>query len=633
MTRPSSTDPTQLGRYRVLGLLDPQPNFRLLLAAAPDNSLRVVEQSLPRLLELPDLRLRLRHGAVSAMRVSGAGNATVLDVDADDELPWLARTYEPSLRLDRAVADFGPLPIEAVRGLATALAHALQGVHAAGLVHQRVRPDTVALTKDGIELAGIDVLAGERGTLLAPPDYLSPEQSVHGELTVASDIFSLGSVLAFAAGASAPFAAPSVPYTLFNIAQRDPDLSAVPQALRELIAACLRRDPAARPSPAQIVAYVGARRQPWPPAIVDEIDRTERAAAALLAAAPAAASVAPVRPPSVGSALAVAARFGRDRWMGLRSRVEGSSVRTRGVFAAALAVAVVASGSLWLSRTGDLVDTAQPKALSPAEIRQLDSCAWLRSALGESVAWREGPTRTESWQFELDKNWNCEADQQQQVYGDGIRLSLGVDLGEIPPNRKLVEGIAVLEGDAEHCRRAIASADSGGRTGILIEFDTGLAEKQGCAVADHVVAQLARTLHTAPRRPDAAISLSSIDPCAILVRAELSAAVARLTPEPATPEYTHACEWYGSARVTLQVVRTSFEPVRSVTVDGITLLTGKEPDGPVLGCSRIYRHRTIDEKIYEAMELVIQGPHVDSDSICRTVESLIVKAVRQLPEA
>ncbi|MGY0502528.1 protein kinase domain-containing protein [Nocardia sp. FBN12] len=632
MTEPSPTDPTQLGRYRVLGPLDPQPNFRLLLAAAPDDSLRVVEQSLPRLLELPELRPRLRHGAVAAMRVSGQGNATVLDVDADDELPWLARTFVPSVRLDRAVGEFGPLPVEAVRALAAALAFALRGVHAAGLVHQRVRPDTVGLTEDGIELAGIDVLAGDPTTLLAPPDYLSPEQSVHGALTAASDIFSLGSVLAYAAGGVAPFAAPSIPYTLFNIAQRDPDLSAVPEPLRELIAACLRRDPRARPSPAQIIAYVGARRQAWPSAIVDEIDRAERAAAALLAAA-APAFAEPVSSAQAGSVFEAVAGFGRDRWASLRGRVGGSSVRTRRVVAVAIVTAVVVSATLWLSRTADPVGAAQPTALSAAQLRQVDSCAWLRSALGDSVAWREGPSRTESWRFEVQKNWSCYADEQQQVYGDGIRLSLGVALTEVPPNHKLIEGITVREGDAEYCRRAIASSDSGGRTGILIEFDIGLAEKQGCAVADHVVAQLARTLHTAPRRPDAAISLASVDPCAILDRAETSAAVPRLTPEPSTPEDMHICEWYGSARVTLQVVRTSFVPVGSVTVDGLTLLTGKESSGSALGCSRIYRHRTIDEKTYEAMELVIQGPHVDRDSICRTVESLIVKAVRRLPEA
>ncbi|MFD3705484.1 protein kinase [Nocardia sp. NPDC058658] len=628
-TRPSSTDPTQLGRYRIVGLLDPQPNFRLLLAAAPDNSLRVVEQSLPRLLELPDLRLRLRHGAVSAMRVSGPGNATVLDVDADDELPWMARTFVPSVRLDRAVADFGPLPVEAVRALASALAHALQGVHAAGLVHQRVRPDTVALTKDGIELAGVEVLGG---TLLAPPDYLSPEQSVHGVLTTASDVFSLGSVLAFAASAVAPFAAPSVPYTLFNIAQRDPDLSEVPESLRELIAACLRKDPLARPSPAQIIAYVGARQQAWPSDIVDEIDRTERAVSAMLAAAPAPASVEPVNSASVGSAFAAAARFGRNRYASLRDRVDATSVRTRRVFAAAIVVALVASGALWMSRTGDSAAAEPPKVLSTAEIRQLDSCAWLRSAMGDTVAWREKPSRTESWRFELDKYWNCSADEQPRAYGDAIRLSLGVDLREVPPNRRLVDGITVLSDDDEHCRRAIAGSDSDGRTGILLEFDTDLAKKQGCAVADHVITELARSLRTAPRRPDTAISLSSVDPCALLDRPRANAAVPRLAPEPTTPENSHECRWYGSAQVTLHVARTSFKPTGTVSVDGVTLLTDDDPSGPVTGCSRIYRHRTIDEKHYEAMELAIQGPHVDSASICRTVESLMVQAVRQLPK-
>ncbi|MFD4428500.1 hypothetical protein [Nocardia sp. NPDC058497] len=535
------------------------------------------------------------------------------------------------VRLDQAVAEFGVLPVDAVRGLAVALAQALQGVHGAGLVHQHLRPDTVWLTRDGIELAGIDVIAGAG---ITPPGYLSPEQSVSGTVSAASDIFALGSVLAFAAGGVAPFAAPSVPYTLFNIAQRDPDFSAVPEPLRELIAGCLRKDPAARPSPAQIIAYVGTRQQGWPPAILAEIDRAARTLVELLAEAPPAAhveSTAPARS-RLGSILQASVGFGRERYVTLRARVGAQSVRTRRVLAATIVMLVVASGSLWIFHYEGPAATAQPVGISTAELRHIDSCAWLRAALGDSVALRAGPAPIASWRFEVEHNWACYADQQQRVNGDGMRLRVGVDLREVPPNRKLIDGITVLEDDAQQCRRAIASNDSGRRSGILVEFDEKFAEQQGCAVADQVIAQLARTLRTAPRSVDAAISLSAVDPCALVDRTALASAVSRLTPVPSVLQSVHYCQWFGSAEMTLLATRTSFEPTGSVTVDGITLLTGPAPPGPVLGCGRIYRHRMLDEKQYEAIELAIAGPFVDSDSICRTVESLLVEAVRRLPK-
>ncbi|GGK64556.1 protein kinase domain-containing protein [Nocardia camponoti] len=623
----SPSDPTQLGRYRIIGSTDPQANFRLLLAAAPDGSIRVVEQSLPRLLESPELRPRFRHGAVAAMRVSGPGNATVLDVDADNELPWLARSFVPSVRLDRAVAEYGPLPVDAVRALAAALARALQGVHAAGLVHQRLRPDTIAMTSDGVEVAGIDVLAGA-SDVQVPPDYLSPEQSAHGALAASSDVFALGSVLAFAASGKPPFAEPSVAKTLFAITHRDPDLSAVPEPLRELIAACLRRDPADRPSPAQIIAYVGTEHAAWPTEIQAKIEGAERAVSALLAAAPPVPLV-DVAPGA--SAFAKTIRFGRSRLAASGRWVKRSPARTRAALALAAIVALVASGALWLPVDHEAV-AAKPPTISVAELRLVDSCAWLRSAMGDSVNWREGPSRTDKWRFKVDKSWHCDADADERVYDDRITLKLGVDLREVPHNRKLIDGVLVYVGNPKSCERAIPASDDGGRLGVLLKFDTTLAEKQGCAVADDVVAGLARTLRSAPQKQDAAISLSSIDPCALLDRAEVIAAVPRLTEAPTYPEARNGCTWYGSAEVSVTMIRTDFMTTGSVTVDGISLLTGTEPTGPRLGCSRIYRHRTVDEKKYEAIEITIAGPHVDGNTVCRTVESLMVKAVRQLPK-
>ncbi|MFD3594048.1 hypothetical protein ACFWU5_15075 [Nocardia sp. NPDC058640] len=638
ITPPSPADPTQLGRFRVLGLLDPQPNFRVLLAAAPDGSLRVVEQVLPGLLEQDDLRIRFRHGAVSAMRVGGPGNAAVLDVDADDEMPWLARTFTIGMRLDRAVAEFGPLPVEAVRALAFFVAQALQGVHAAGLVHQRVRPDTVSLTRDGIELVGVDVL-GDSGS--APPDYLSPEQSVRSELTSAADVFALGSVLAFAAGAVAPFTAPSVPYTLFNIAQREPDLAAVPEQLRELIAACLRKDPRSRPSPAQIIAYVGAQRPEWPSAVIEEIDSTAGTVAGLLDAAQAQIHTEDTEPDGsrFDSMVRASADFARDRYAWTKSRIDASSSRARRalVVSAAVLMLVVTSGLYWLVQEGDGSKVAPPVGISLAELRQIDSCAWLRSALGDSVALKTGPTPIASWRFDVEKQWGCYADQEQLVNGDGMRLELGVDLRDVPPNRKVVDGVTVLEG-AQYCGRAIASTDDDGRSGILFELDKSFAEQHGCAIADRVIADLARTLRTAPRSADAAISLAAVDPCGLVDRAALSAAFSRLTPRPTTHESVHQCRWYGSRVLIVDFSREfvfsreAAEPEGSVVVDGITLRGANPMVGATDGCSRTYRHRALDEKRYETVKLSVSGPDVDRAANCQIAESLLVQVVRQLPK-
>ena len=82
----------------------------------------------------------------------------------------------------------------------------------------------------------------------------------------ATDVFSLGSVLAFAAAGAAPFGSSGT--EMFAIAYRvvngEPDLSRVPASLRPLIDACLAKDPAARPSDSQLIldVTVGAATRP-----------------------------------------------------------------------------------------------------------------------------------------------------------------------------------------------------------------------------------------------------------------------------------------------------------------------------------------------------------------------------------
>ncbi|WP_455132668.1 hypothetical protein [Microbacterium aurum] len=116
-----------------------------------------------------------------------------------------------------------------------------------------------------------------------PPDCLSPEQANGAEAATRIGHILLRRPGWFSAASGVrPFGAPSVPYTLFNIAQRDPDLSAVPESLRPLITACLRKDPRTRPTAAQVSEYLGVPQfspPPSPEAVLAEVGRRERVAA------------------------------------------------------------------------------------------------------------------------------------------------------------------------------------------------------------------------------------------------------------------------------------------------------------------------------------------------------------------
>ncbi len=104
---------------------------------------------------------------------------------------------------------------------------------------------------------------------------MSPEQAESRELTGASDVFSLGSVLVLAATGRSPFAGPSALQTLYNIVHTEPDLSGVPRALHGIVARCPAKRPTDRPAPAELLGLLGPvapAARPWPPAVHRMID-------------------------------------------------------------------------------------------------------------------------------------------------------------------------------------------------------------------------------------------------------------------------------------------------------------------------------------------------------------------------
>ena len=68
-------------------------------------------------------------------------------------------------------------------------------------------------------------------TTMGTPAYMSPEQAGGGEIGPASDVFVLGSVLAYAATGNAPFDGGAPLSVIYRIVHAEPDLSALPPAL------------------------------------------------------------------------------------------------------------------------------------------------------------------------------------------------------------------------------------------------------------------------------------------------------------------------------------------------------------------------------------------------------------------
>ena len=132
--------------------------------------------------------------------------------------PWLVTAFVDGPSLADAVASRGPLPPGPALTLAAGLAEGLEVIHAAGVVHRDLKPSDVLLADDGPRIIdfGISHAANapgltRTGWVTGSPGFMSPEQAEGRPAGPASDIFSLGSVLAFAATGHEPFGAGTAP--------------------------------------------------------------------------------------------------------------------------------------------------------------------------------------------------------------------------------------------------------------------------------------------------------------------------------------------------------------------------------------------------------------------------------------
>jgi serine/threonine protein kinase len=247
-------DPTQVGAYRLLGRLGAGGMGQVYLGVSRGGRKVAVKVLRADLVTDEEFRARFAREVAAARTVNGFYTAPVLDADPSASPPWMVTAYVAGPSLAGAVAERGPFGQAEVRDLGAALTEGLAVIHAGGLVHRDLKPANIILADDGPRIIdfGIARAVGAstmtaKGTIIGTFTFMSPEQIMGLAIGPQSDVFSLGSVIAYAATGHGPFDADTIPAITYKIMAQPPDLTGVPEPLRELIADCLHKEPAKRP--------------------------------------------------------------------------------------------------------------------------------------------------------------------------------------------------------------------------------------------------------------------------------------------------------------------------------------------------------------------------------------------------
>ena len=255
-------DPRVVGNYEIVSKLGEGGMGTVYKGRSRGGRSVAVKLAKPELAESPEFRLRFRTEIEAAQRVGGFHTAQVIDADPDGSPPWMVTAFIPGPTLGKAVMEDGPMPEPRLRALGAALAEALHAIHAHELIHRDLKPANIILAEDGPRVLDFGVAralqsSGVTNTRVSvgTPGFWAPEQVMNRHVGPPADVFALGAVLVFAAGGSA-FGEGDSMALMYRALHEEPDLSAVPGTLQPLVASCLAKDPARRPTPDQLISLL-----------------------------------------------------------------------------------------------------------------------------------------------------------------------------------------------------------------------------------------------------------------------------------------------------------------------------------------------------------------------------------------
>lgn len=244
-------DPDQIGPFEIIARLGAGGMGVVFLGTkgVERYAIKVVRSSY---LDSPDLKSRFQREIETLRRLASPNVARLVDSATEKDVAWHAVEFVNGPNLREFVEANGPLTESAWWSLAKQLQRALFDIHSVGIVHRDLKPSNIVMSESGMKVIDFGISQDNEATSLTTtglvagsPAWLSPEQLDGTELTPASDYFSAGSVLVYAATGRSPWGEEttmSVPVLYRKILEAEPNLQGLSSAQSGLIAALMDTD-------------------------------------------------------------------------------------------------------------------------------------------------------------------------------------------------------------------------------------------------------------------------------------------------------------------------------------------------------------------------------------------------------
>src|SRR6266704_3301849 len=258
------------GRYEVLGVVGEGSMGRVYRAFDPlarrivaVKTLRSEHVSGP---EAGEYLLRFRREAQAAARLVHPSIFTIFDVAED----YFTMEFLEGATLQAILRERGRLDLEEALRILGPVASAMDYAHSKGTIHRDIKPANLFVLADGrpkvmdfgvAHLTSAVITAS--GQVFGSPAYMAPEQITKGEVTVATDEFSLAVVAYEVLTGRKPFEGETITPILYSVVNTDPPPPSswnpdLPRPFDDVFRRALAKDPTARfPSAGAFVAALG----------------------------------------------------------------------------------------------------------------------------------------------------------------------------------------------------------------------------------------------------------------------------------------------------------------------------------------------------------------------------------------